>query len=76
MTMAVCEDRMDVFACAHPQAKSPMALHLWKAFMEWRKARETLRALEAMPDGMRKDFGWPTTERAANAPHFAQKDCR
>ena len=68
MTMAACEDSIDALACARPQAKRSHGVRLWAALRQWRQERATLRALEALPDGMRKDFGWPTPDRAASAP--------
>ncbi|MBB4956222.1 hypothetical protein H4S14_004318 [Agrobacterium vitis] len=38
----------------------------YSAFKVWRQQRQLLKSLEAMPEAMRKDLGWPAiqTEQA------------
>lgn len=37
--------------------------HFRERYRHWMARRATLRALETMPFGMRKDFGWPSPDR-------------
>lgn len=54
---------------AHPIAAAPVAASLAalvaasRALQSWRRRRADARALEALPFDLRKDIGWPASDR-------------